>query len=514
MANVKIQRISEPSDPALREFAEGVANAIIAAGCKAAANQSNPKAYPIPAGDSLERSFLDYLRARPIDRQKLVIDKCLPLVRDKQLPGFRGVDIAGARPALEATLAKASIKSLAKSNLAKRVAPEIADGNPGFRLQNSPDSLQFYLMGVKCIDETDGFLGSEAGSDEIALGGLVIDAAGNTKQIARIDMGDFSSDGVTKYTNRLLGAVDFRSGQGWPKKFQLVLTLAELDNGGFPSFLNKLLDEVRKEVTKILVGLGNSLAPVIGEAIGSAIAWVLDKVFGWIKDIWEDDVFKPCAVEFDFSSAEDRFNGASETGPIWIEWKGHGGRYRAWFKARLALAAEAAIANGAIVYEHAHFQGKSASLGIGRHDLAAIRARGVENDTISSLKVGPGLRVIAYGDAGFSGVARVFTGQVSFVGNDFNDRISSLVVEPVGVTLFQHANFNGLSQSFGPGRYDVGKLTIGNDVASSVLVPPGFQVTLYEHAGFKGKKKVLRADTSYVGDDFNDIVSSLVVDLI
>lgn len=29
-----------------------------------------------------------------------------------------------------------------------------------------------------------------------------------------------------------------------------------------------------------------------------------------------------------------------------------------------------------------------------------------------------------------------------------------------------------------------------------------------------GKKKVLRADTSYVGGDFNDIVSSLIVDLI
>lgn len=61
---------------------------------------------------------------------------------------------------------------------------------------------------------------------------------------------------------------------------------------------------------------------------------------------------------------------------------------------------------------------------------------------------------------------------------------------------------------------DVGKLTLGNDAASPVLVPPGDQVTLYENAGFRGKKKVLRADTSYVGGDFNDIVSSLIVDLI
>ena len=97
---------------------------------------------------------------------------------------------------------------------------------------------------------------------------------------------------------------------------------------------------------------------------------------------------------------------------------------------------------------------------------------------------------------------------------DFNDQISSIVVEPMRVMLFQHANFGGNSQAFGVGRFDVGQLTIGNDQASSVLVPPGYKVTLFSNAGFQGAKRVITGDASYVGNDFNDVVSSIIVEYV
>ncbi|NJK32156.1 MAG: hypothetical protein HC927_06970 [Deltaproteobacteria bacterium] len=121
--------------------------------------------------------------------------------------------------------------------------------------------------------------------------------------------------------------------------------------------------------------------------------------------------------------------------------------------------------------------------------------------------------MIAYQHDNFGGSARMFTGAVSYVGNDFNDQASSIVIEPMQVMVFEHADFGGRSQGFGPGRYDVGQLAIGNDQVSSVLVPPGYKVTLFGNAGFKGAKKVLTSDTRYVGNDFNDIVSSLIVEL-
>ena len=62
-----------------------------------------------------------------------------------------------------------------------------------------------------------------------------------------------------------------------------------------------------------------------------------------------------------------------------------------------------------------------------------------------------------------------------------------------------------------PGRYDVGQLSFGNDMISSVKVPPGWKVTLYQHAGFQGATKVLTADTHTL-PDFNDQTSSIVVE--
>jgi len=56
----------------------------------------------------------------------------------------------------------------------------------------------------------------------------------------------------------------------------------------------------------------------------------------------------------------------------------------------------------------------------------------------------------------------------------------------------------------------MGRLGIGNDVINSVKVPRGWTVTLYQHAGFLGARKVLVRDTSSLSD-FDDVISSIVV---
>lgn len=48
-----------------------------------------------------------------------------------------------------------------------------------------------------------------------------------------------------------------------------------------------------------------------------------------------------------------------------------------------------------------------------------------------------------------------------------------------------------------------------------MLVAPGLKVTLFEHNLFQGWSRAFVASpTSYVGDDFNDAVSSLIVEYI
>ncbi|MFH7027557.1 MAG: M12 family metallopeptidase [Heteroscytonema crispum UTEX LB 1556] len=82
------------------------------------------------------------------------------------------------------------------------------------------------------------------------------------------------------------------------------------------------------------------------------------------------------------------------------------------------------------------------------------------------------------------------------------------------VVIYSDSNYQGQSQELEPGDYDLKNLTIGSDRLSSLKVPPGMQVILYEHSGFAGQAKKLTADTPYVGDDFNDKTSSIKVQLV
>jgi hypothetical protein len=161
------------------------------------------------------------------------------------------------------------------------------------------------------------------------------------------------------------------------------------------------------------------------------------------------------------------------------------------------------------IFADGNFSGTSQSLGVGRHDVGALT---IGNDKLSSLRVPQGLKVTLYEHGGFAGKSWVFTTDTPLVAN--NDMTSSIVVEqvPPQVTIFADGNFAGASQSLGVGRHDFGALTIGNDKLSSLRVPQGLKVTLYEHGGFAGKSWVFTADTPLVAN--NDMTSSIVVEAV
>ena len=185
------------------------------------------------------------------------------------------------------------------------------------------------------------------------------------------------------------------------------------------------------------------------------------------------------------------------------------------------------------IYEHANYQGRSQTLGVGKHDMGSLFA----NDILSSLKVPTGFVVTLFEHAGFQGRSKSFTADTAYVGNDFNDITSSIVVDyKEGTSLsqqwmladivvnklestynksaiiYEHANYQGRSQEIGPGSYLLKDLKIGNDILSSLKVPQGIKVTLYEHENFRGREKSFTEDTAYVGNDFNDITSSILVE--
>ena len=83
------------------------------------------------------------------------------------------------------------------------------------------------------------------------------------------------------------------------------------------------------------------------------------------------------------------------------------------------------------------------------------------------------------------------------------------------VTLYSDCDFRGASATFGAGRYNTDQLgAVGNDQISSVKVPPGFVVKLYEQVNYVGNTKRMDYTVACLADrvyDFNDKTSSMEI---
>ncbi|MEW2079612.1 hypothetical protein AB0941_39780 [Streptomyces sp. NPDC013433] len=77
------------------------------------------------------------------------------------------------------------------------------------------------------------------------------------------------------------------------------------------------------------------------------------------------------------------------------------------------------------------------------------------------------------------------------------------------VTVHGKRGCKGKSQTLQPGAYDTSALE-DNDFISSVTIPEGWTVTLYEDSEFTGRSRTL-TKTGDVGEDFENITSSLTV---
>ena len=81
------------------------------------------------------------------------------------------------------------------------------------------------------------------------------------------------------------------------------------------------------------------------------------------------------------------------------------------------------------IYQDINYGGRVAALNEGRYNLAALQAKGFKNDDLSSLKVASGYEAILYYDDNFQGESRRITSDTAWIGSDFNDRTSSIIVQ-------------------------------------------------------------------------------------
>lgn len=82
------------------------------------------------------------------------------------------------------------------------------------------------------------------------------------------------------------------------------------------------------------------------------------------------------------------------------------------------------------------------------------------------------------------------------------------------VLLYEHAQFAGKVWALPVGKHAwFGEAGIDNDKVSSVKVPPGYRLVLFEHKDFEGKSRVATGNLSFL-TDFNDMASSARVERI
>ena len=92
----------------------------------------------------------------------------------------------------------------------------------------------------------------------------------------------------------------------------------------------------------------------------------------------------------------------------------------------------------ATLYEHSNYGGWAVSLEEGLD----ILAKGIANDQISSLRVSDGYKVTIYDDEGFKGKSKEFTSDASYVGDEMNDKTSSIKIEKINNQTSTTTSYN------------------------------------------------------------------------
>ncbi len=81
--------------------------------------------------------------------------------------------------------------------------------------------------------------------------------------------------------------------------------------------------------------------------------------------------------------------------------------------------------------------------------------------------------------------------------------------------VFVHTNYKGEYKTLDIGRYDWDQINSWkwDDIISSAKVPPGWRLSLFEHPGFQGEKRILTTDINAL-PGFDNRTSSIIVERI
>lgn len=151
---------------------------------------------------------------------------------------------------------------------------------------------------------------------------------------------------------------------------------------------------------------------------------------------------------------------------------------------------------------------------------------GLMRYNIASIQVPQGLQVKAYiNNDNLSGQSYTISDNISCMNNNLRNRIGSLVIERTGwennnnnnntgaVVIFEHEDYKGRSATLQPGNYStMYQAGFVDNALSSLIVPDGYKVILYEHENFSGDSyTIYRTKSKFYFSGWSDRASSIRV---
>lgn len=171
------------------------------------------------------------------------------------------------------------------------------------------------------------------------------------------------------------------------------------------------------------------------------------------------------------------------------------------------------------LYEHANYTGESRVVNALDSGTGADLRRIGFDDKVTSLRVPPGQKVAVWEHPDFTGHCELFTASDADLRNNRigNDSITSAKFgADCPVVLYTDTNFGGVQKAIPPGFDGAGDFYIYpglrnyGDAFSSIRVPAGMSIAVYQDAYYRGVCETISADDGDLRDNLvgNDTISS------
>lgn len=178
-------------------------------------------------------------------------------------------------------------------------------------------------------------------------------------------------------------------------------------------------------------------------------------------------------------------------------------------------------------FNQTNYGGVYDEFGIGRYDRDYLARQRVGGHAVRSVKVPKGLKVTLFTTPGFSGDIQVCTYDTAVLPDHINGKISSIVIEehiPSPSAVFydtyncENSGKDAKPRELTIGRYNQAVLDnnddekVGNDAVSSIKIPAGLKVTIYEKDNFQGKRMTFYSDVMRIGKYMDNKTSSIIIE--